>query len=73
MVPIKGASGLKSLSVNPAVYKQLASKTASLRPSLLSPKQRAVESDNEVTTEEKKNEIIIASASKKQFHWFVVY
>ncbi|XP_071513894.1 nucleosome-remodeling factor subunit NURF301 [Panulirus ornatus] len=66
MVPIKGASGLKSLSVNPAVYKQLASKTASLRPSLLSPKQRAVEIDSEVTTEEKKNEIIIASASGQQ-------
>ncbi|XP_045626029.2 nucleosome-remodeling factor subunit NURF301 isoform X1 [Procambarus clarkii] len=67
MVPIKGASGLRSLSVNPAIYKQLASKTPSLRPSLLSPKQCALLVDSRnVPTEEKKNEIIIASSSGQQ-------
>ncbi|KAK8737064.1 hypothetical protein OTU49_004783, partial [Cherax quadricarinatus] len=69
MVPIKAPTGLKSLSVNPAVYKQLASKTPSLRPSLLSPRQQlqaAAAATTQATQEEKKNEIIIASSSGQQ-------
>ncbi|XP_066966214.1 nucleosome-remodeling factor subunit NURF301 isoform X1 [Macrobrachium rosenbergii] len=67
MVPIKGSAGLQSLSVNPSIFKQLILKTPSLKPSLLSPKQLAAEADcSEAPPEEKKNEIIIASASGQQ-------
>lgn len=64
MVPIKSPTGLRSLSINYAVYKQLASKAPSLKPCLLSPNQRSQEMVVESSSEEKKNEIIIASTSK---------
>ena len=62
-VPIKSPSGIKTLAVNPQVFKQLSAKTPSLRPSLLSPKERVmIKIEDE--EQEKKNEIIIASSSK---------
>ncbi|KAK7079315.1 hypothetical protein SK128_021119 [Halocaridina rubra] len=67
MVPIKGTAGLRSLSVNPSIYKQLTAKSPSLKPTLLSPKQLAEEAANaETPVEEKKNEIIIAGAGGQQ-------
>ncbi|XP_069982461.1 nucleosome-remodeling factor subunit NURF301 isoform X1 [Penaeus vannamei] len=66
MVPIKSPTGLRSLSINYAVYKQLASKAPSLKPCLLSPNQRSQEMVVESSSEEKKNEIIIASTTGQQ-------
>lgn len=43
MLPVKGTGGLKTLSLNPAMYRQLATKYPALKPSLLSPNQRRVE------------------------------
>ena len=63
MVPVKSSVGLKSLSVNPGIYKQLAARNPSLRPSLLSPKQRASLGGEEKGVEERK-ELLITGPSE---------
>lgn len=64
MLPVKGAGGLKTLSLNPAMYRQLATKSAALKPSLLSPNQRREEGS--LPNADGTNDLLITMASKKR-------
>ncbi|KAK4328159.1 hypothetical protein Pmani_001432 [Petrolisthes manimaculis] len=64
MLPIKGPGGLKTLSLNPAMYRQLATKSAALKPSLLSPSQRRAEGT--LPNTDGTNDLIITMASGQQ-------